>query len=71
MALRAPPSFCEKKCGGVAVFLEGPHGALPFRKKKKAEGRGAVRRPHTTFMGAAQLVAIQISMPSVAAQRMT
>ena len=36
-------------------------------KKKRAEGRGAARRPHTIVMESAQTVAVRILMPSVAA----
>ena len=50
---------------GVAVILfKGPLGgpSLPplFSKKKRAGGRGAARRPHTSNMDSAQTVAIRI-----------
>ena len=53
--------------GGVADFWPLP--SPPPKKKRGGRREGAVRRPHTTFLDAAQLAAIQISMPSVAAQR--
>ena len=58
-----PPS---RKKIGWRISWKGLLGGSSLGRRE-----GAVRRPHTTFLDAFQLVAIQISMLSVAAQRIT